>query len=119
MSLPNGYETDIGENGGRFSGGQRQRISIARAFLKNAPILILDEMPSNVDPVNESLIQDAITELAKNRTMLVVAHHLKTIQNADQILVFQKGNVLEKGTHKKLLKKDGYYIKLWKAQYRV
>ena len=119
MSLPKGYETDIGENGGLLSGGQRQRISIARAFLKDAPILILDEMTSNVDPVNESLIQDAITELAKNRTVLVVAHHLKTIQKADQILVFQKGNLLEKGKHGELLEKDGYYTKLWKAQYEV
>lgn len=119
MSLPNAYETDIGENGGLLSGGQRQRISIARAFLKDAPILILDEMTSNVDPVNESLIQDAITELAKNRTVLVVAHHLKTIQKADQILVFQKGNLLEKGKHGGLLDKNGYYTKLWKAQYGV
>ena len=119
MSLPTGYETDIGENGGLLSGGQRQRISIARAFLKDAPILILDEMTSNVDPVNESLIQDAITALAKNRTVLVVAHHLKTIQKADQILVFQKGNLLEKGKHGELLEKDGYYTKLWKAQYEV
>ena len=119
MSLPKGYETDIGENGGILSGGQRQRISIARAFLKDAPILILDEMTSNVDPVNESLIQDAITELAKNRTVLVVAQHLKTIQKADQILVFQKGNLLEKGKHEELLEKDGYYTKLWKAQYGV
>ena len=119
MSLPKGYETDIGENGGILSGGQRQRISIARAFLKDAPILILDEMTSNVDPVNESLIQDAITELAKNRTVLVVAHHLKTIRKADQILVFQKGNLLEKGKHGELLEKDGCYTKLWKAQYEV
>ncbi len=119
MSLPKGYETNIGENGGILSGGQRQRISIARAFLKDAPILILDEMTSNVDPVNESLIQDAITELAKNRTVLVVAHHLKTIQKADQILVFQKGNLLEKGKHRELLEQDGYYTKLWKAQYEV
>ena len=119
MSLPKAYETDIGENGGLLSGGQRQRISIARAFLKDAPILILDEMTSNVDPVNESLIQDAITELAKNRTVLVVAHHLKTIQKAEQILVFQKGNLLEKGKHGELLEKDGYYRKLWKAQYEV
>ena len=119
MGLPKGYETDIGENGGILSGGQRQRIAIARAFLKDAPILILDEMTSNVDPVNESLIQDAITELAKNRTVLVVAHHLKTIQKADQILVFQKGKLLEKGKHGELLAKNGYYTKLWKAQYEV
>ncbi len=119
MSLPKGYETDIGEGGGILSGGQRQRISIARAFLKDAPILILDEMTSNVDPVNESLIQDAITELAKNRTVLVIAHHLRTIQKADQILVFQKGELLEKGGHKELLEKNGYYTKLCKAQYEV
>ena len=119
MSLPEGYETDIGETGGILSGGQRQRISIARAFLKDAPILILDEMTSNVDPVNESLIQDAITELAKDRTVLVIAHHLRTIQKADQILVFQKGKLLEKGKHRELLEKDGYYKKLWKAQYEV
>ena len=119
MSLPKGYETDIGENGGMLSGGQRQRISIARAFLKDAPILILDEMTSNVDPVNESLIQDAITELAKNRTVLVIAHHLRTISKADQILVFKEGKLLERGKHGELLEKQGYYTKLWKAQYEV
>ena len=119
MSLPKGYETDIGENGGMLSGGQRQRISIARAFLKDAPILILDEMTSNVDPVNESLIQDAITELAKNRTVLVIAHHLRTIRKADQILVFKEGKLLERGKHRELLEKQGYYTKLWKAQYEV
>ncbi len=116
-SLPKGYETDIGENGGILSGGQRQRISIARAFLKDAPILILDEMTSNVDPVNESLIQDAITELAKNRTVIVIAHHLRTVQKADQILVFREGKLLEKGKHDELLEEDGYYTKLWKAQH--
>ena len=119
MSLPKGYETDIGENGGILSGGQRQRISIARAFLKDAPILILDEMTSNVDPVNEFLIQDAITELAKNRTVLVIAHHLRTIRKADQILVFKEGKLLERGKHEELLEKQGYYTKLWKAQYEV
>ena len=119
MSLPEQYETHIGENGGLLSGGQRQRISIARAFLKNAPILILDEMTSNVDPINESLIQEAIIELAKDRTVLVIAHHLKTIQHADQILVFQKGKLLEKGKHQELLKKEGYYKKLWQAQDRA
>ena len=119
MSLPKQYETHIGENGCLLSGGQRQRISIARAFLKNAPILILDEMTSNVDPINESLIQEAITELAKDRTVLVIAHHLKTIQHADQILVFQKGKLLEKGKHQELLQKEGYYKKLWQAQDRA
>ena len=119
MSLPKAYKTDIGENGGILSGGQRQRISIARAFLKDAPILILDEMTSNVDPVNESLIQDAVTELAKNRTVLVIAHHLRAVRKADQILVFQKGKLLERGKHGELLKKGGYYTKLWKAQYEA
>ena len=119
MSLPEQYETHIGENGGLLSGGQGQRISIARAFLKNAPILILDEMTSNVDPINESLIQEAITELAKDRTVLVIAHHLNTIQHADQILVFQKGKLLEKGKHQELLQKEGYYKKLWQAQDRA
>ena len=119
MSLPEQYETHIGENGGLLSGGQRQRISIARAFLKNAPILILDEMTSNVDPINESLIQEAITELAKDRTVLVIAHHLNTIQHADQIFVFQKGKLLEKGKHQELLQKEGYYKKLWQAQDRA
>ena len=119
MSLPEQYETHIGENGGLLSGGQRQRISIARAFLKNAPILILDEMTSNVDPINESLIQEAIIELAKDRTVLVIAHHLNTIQHADQILVFQKGKLLEKGKHQELLQKEGYYKKLWQAQDRA
>ena len=119
MSLPDGYETHIGENGALLSGGQRQRISIARAFLKDAPILILDEMTSNVDPVNEALIQEAVTELAKNRTVLVIAHHLKTIQHADQILVFKKGTLVEKGKHGELLDQGGYYAQLWKAQYEV
>ena len=119
MSLPEQYETHIGENGGLLSGGQRQRISIVRAFLKNAPILILDEMTSNVDPINESLIQEAITELAKNRTVLIIAHHLNTIQHADQIFVFQKGKLLEKGKHQELLQKEGYYKKLWQAQDRA
>ena len=119
MSLPEQYETHIGENGGLLSGGQRQRISIARAFLKNAPILILDEMTSNVDLINESLIQEAITELAKDRTVLVIAHHLNTIQHADQILVFQKGKLLEKGKHQELLQKEGYYKKLWQTEDRA
>ncbi len=119
MSLPNGYETNIGENGSLLSGGQRQRISIARAFLKDAPILILDEMTSNVDPVNESLIQDAISELSKNRTVLVIAHHLKTIKEADQILVFKNGDLIERGKHDNLLINQGYYHKLWQAQYGI
>ena len=117
MQLPQGYQTPIGENGGLLSGGQRQRLSIARAFLKDAPILILDEMTSNVDPINESMIQDAIARLAENRTVLVIAHHLKTIRHADQIMVFKKGELLEQGVHENLLKNSSYYAKLWSAQF--
>ena len=103
MSLPDGYQTMIGENGVGLSGGQKQRLSIARAFLKDAPILLLDEITSNVDPVNEALIQEAISELAKDRTVLVIAHHLSTIRSADQILVFQDGRIVQSGQHETLL----------------
>ncbi|BAK98709.1 putative ABC transporter permease/ATP-binding protein [Oscillibacter valericigenes Sjm18-20] len=116
MTLPQGYKTVIGENGATLSGGQRQRISIARAFLKDAPILVLDEFTSSIDPGNEVLIQEAITDLIKNRTVLVIAHHLNTIRSADQILVFRKGEIVERGSHKELLKREGYYKKLFKAQ---
>ena len=117
MSLPDGYKTMIGENGIGLSGGQKQRLSIARAFLKDAPILLLDEITSNVDPVNEALIQEAISELAKDRTVLVIAHHLSTIRSADQILVFQDGRIVQSGQHEALLSDtDGYYHKLWNAR---
>ena len=117
MSLPDGYQTMIGENGVELSGGQKQRLSIARAFLKDAPILLLDEITSNVDPVNEALIQEAISELAKDRTVLVIAHHLSTIRSADQILVFQDGRIVQSGQHETLLlDSDGYYHKLWNAR---
>ena len=114
LSLPNGYQTVVGENGVGLSGGQKQRISIARAFLKNTPILLLDEMTSSVDPVNEALIQEAVSELARDRTVLVVAHHLSTIRSADQILVFQKGTIVQAGKHDELLADpNGYYRDLW------
>lgn len=117
MSLPDGYQTMIGENGVGLSGGQKQRLSIARAFLKDAPILLLDEITSNVDPVNEALIQETISELAKDRTVLVIAHHLSTIRSADQILVFQDGRIVQSGQHETLLSdSDGYYHKLWNAR---
>ena len=116
MSLPQGYKTVIGENGATLSGGQKQRISIARAFLKDAPIVVLDEVTSNVDPVNEALIQEAISELTKNRTVLVIAHHLSTIRSADQILVFRKGEIVERGCHENLLKEGNYYKSLWESQ---
>ena len=117
LSLPDGYQTKIGENGVGLSGGQKQRLSIARAFLKDAPILLLDEITSNVDPVNEALIQEAISELAKDRTVLVIAHHLSTIRSADQILVFQDGQIVQSGQHEALLSDEGgYYHKLWNAR---
>lgn len=116
MSLPRQYDTPIGENGSLLSGGQRQRLAIARAFLKDAPLLILDEMTSNVDPINEALIQEALSELAKGRTVIVIAHHLKTIQNADQILVFDNGDLVESGKHADLLALKGRYYALWQAQ---
>ena len=114
--LPDGYDTAIGENGVGLSGGQKQRISIARAFIKNAPIVVLDEITSNVDPVNETKIQKAVSALAKDRTVLVIAHHLRTIRGADQIIVFNGGRIEEKGTHEELLNNRGLYHTLWTAQ---
>lgn len=115
-TLPDGYGTMVGENGVGLSGGQRQRIAVARAFLKDAPILIMDEVTANVDPVNETKMQQAITELARNRTVLVVAHHLTTVRSADQILVLQNGHIAERGTHDELLKHSGIYQHLWVKQ---
>ena len=114
MSLPQGYETPIGENGVGLSGGQKQRLSVARAFLKDAPILVLDEMTSSVDPVNEVLMQKAVSALAQNRTVLVVAHHLSTIRSADQIIVMRQGEIVQRGTHEQILEESaGYYRTLW------
>ena len=107
--LPNGYDTMIGENGSRLSGGERQRISIARCILKDAPIIILDEATASVDTDNESYIQEAISELVKGKTLLVIAHRLNTIQNADQILVIDNGQIAQQGTHEELLKQPGIY----------
>jgi len=116
MALPEGYNTVISEHGIGLSGGQCQRLAIARAFLKGADIIILDEATSNVDPVNEYRIQQAIANLANNRTVIVIAHHLRTIKNADQIVVLKDGRVVEAGTHTSLLVKDNLYASLWKAQ---
>lgn len=114
QGLENGYNTQIGENGTSLSGGQKQRISIARAFLKNTPILILDEMSSNIDPINEVLIQEAVTDLAKNRTVIVIAHNLNTIKNVDKIIVLEKGKIAQIGNHDDLIKQsEGVYLKLW------
>ena len=113
MQLSNGYQTLIGDRGGRLSGGQRQRLSIARAVLKNPPILILDEATSALDTESEKLVQEALTHLMQNRTTLVIAHRLSTIQHADEILVINKGKIVERGTHEALLQnEDGFYRKL-------
>jgi len=114
--LPNGWDTLVGENGLKLSGGQRQRIAIARALLKDAPILILDEATSALDTESEQLIQNALEKAMKNRTTIVIAHRLSTIQNADEILVMDQGEIIESGTHNALLKNSGPYSKLLKNQ---
>lgn len=112
MELEHGYQTNIGERGGKLSGGQRQRISIARAIMKNPPILILDEATSALDTESEKLVQEALSNLMKNRTSVVIAHRLSTIQHADKIVVMDKGRIVEQGTHEELLKLGGIYHKL-------
>ena len=118
MSLDEGYDTVIGERGVRLSGGQKQRLCIARVFLKNPPILILDEATSALDNTTEILIQQALDELCKGRTTLVVAHRLSTIKNADEIAVISEGNIIEQGTHDELVSRGGVYAKLYQQQFR-
>ena len=108
-ALPDGYETVIGEGGSTLSGGEKQRISIARAILKNANIVILDEATASIDPENEHLIQQAISELTIGKTVIVIAHRLATIEHADQILVVDQGQVVQKGTHQQLVQQNGLY----------
>ena len=110
-SLPNGYDTVIGEGGASLSGGEKQRISIARAIMKDAPIIILDEATANVDPENERELMNAVTELTKAKTVIMIAHRLKTVRNADQIIVIDKGRIAEKGKHDELVKKGGIYAR--------
>ena len=116
MQMPQGFNTVIGEGGSTLSGGEKQRISIARALLKNAPIVLLDEATSSLDPENEAEIQQAISRLVKGRTVIVIAHRLKTVCNADSILVLEQGHIVEQGTHRQLLTQNGLYAKLWNLQ---
>ena len=113
--LPAGYKTIIGEGGAKLSGGERQRISIARAILKDAPIIILDEATAFVDPENEELIQDAITKLAEGKTLIIIAHRLSTITSSNQIIVLDEGKIVEKGTHEELILAENLYSRMWKA----
>lgn len=116
MATEDGYSTNIGDRGCRLSGGQRQRISIARAILKNPPILILDEATSALDSESERLVQEALERLMKDRTTLVIAHRLSTIKNASQICVMHEGEIVESGTHDELIAKNGYYMRLVEMQ---
>ena len=118
-NLPNGYMTTIGENGKLLSGGEKQRISIARAIIKDAPIVLLDEVTSALDIQNENLIQKAVSHITKNKTVIVIAHKLNTIKDCDNILVFDKGKIVEQGTHEELLKQNGYYKKLYDMSVRI
>ena len=116
MALPEGYDTVIGEGGSTLSGGEKQRISIARAILKNAPVIILDEATASLDPENEHLIQEALTELTVGKTVIVIAHRLATIENADQILVINDGRIVQKGTHRQLVGQEGLYQRFIKLR---
>ena len=116
QAMPEGYHSNIGDGGNKLSGGQKQRLSIARAVLKNPPIMILDEATSALDTESERLVQEALENMMQGRTSLVIAHRLSTIQNADRIVVMEKGRIVETGTHAELMQKKGTYYKLVQMQ---
>ena len=114
--LPDGYDTVIGEGGESLSGGEKQRISIARAIMKDSPVIILDEATANVDPENEKELTEAIKALMENKTIIMIAHRLKTVRHADQILVVDSGKIVQKGRHEELIKQDGIYKRFVNAR---
>lgn len=119
MSLPDGYDTKIEEGGNNFSGGEKQRISIARAILKDAPIVILDEATSALDPENERDILEAIRELTKNKTVIMIAHRMNTLQEADHIIALENGRIKQEGTPEQLLKEEGIYKRFMQERLRA
>jgi subfamily B ATP-binding cassette protein MsbA len=119
QELPLGLQNEVGDRGVRLSGGQRQRIAIARAILKNAPILLLDEATSALDTESEQHVQAALDTLMQNRTSIVIAHRLSTVENADRILVMEKGQIIESGSHAQMMQLDGHYAKLYRKDFDV
>jgi ATP-binding cassette subfamily B protein len=119
MEMPDGLDTVVGEGGATLSGGEKQRISIARAILKDAPIVLLDEATASIDPDNERYIQQAISDLVAEKTLIVIAHKLTTIKNADQILVIDDGKITQRGVHDELIAKEGLYQKMWDKRTRA
>ena len=115
-ALPDGYETGIGENGSELSGGERQRISIARAFLKNAPIILLDEATASLDVENETQVQTALSRLIQNKTVIIIAHRMRTVAGADKVVVLKDGTALEQGTPDELMEQDGVYADMVRLQ---
>jgi ABC-type multidrug transport system fused ATPase/permease subunit len=119
MALPQGYDTNVGERGGKLSGGERQRIALARAFLRDAPILLLDEATSALDAESEAKVQDALKRLSAGRTVLVIAHRLSTVRDADRIIALENGRIVEIGKHDDLVAKGGLYARLSKLQFQT